>query len=181
MIQLTWCFVNLELYQAEQAPILQTYGDTTYFDNNTAQYVKDMNLQRGTWRNNQNGDFFLVYDAPDVSYYTGMPYFYYCIVFVVLYFAHLIALLILKQNVSQDFKKLNLLEKLLHCLASTSFAFPVKDWDFEKGGGPHEHYARMKANHYETKWNIIINLLFNCCLLVPLVYLCKCHLVHLIT
>ena len=116
---------------------------------------------------------FLGYDPPPVSVYTGMSTYSYCVCFIVINFLHIIVLMILKNCVSHDFQLLNILDKVLHCAESTSFAFAVRDWDYHKYGGPNEHYAQMKRNQCETIWNIIINLFFNLCYLVPLVYLCK--------
>ena len=79
----------------------------------------------------------------------------------------------MKCYLSEDFQQLNFLDKVLHCAESMSFAFPVRDWDYHKHGGPKEHYARMKSNQRETLWNININLFVNCCYLLPLVYFCK--------
>ena len=164
-----WTFISI--ISAEQAPFLQTYAGTDYFDNFTSQYVKNMSLQRGTWRADIENDF-LGYDPPNVTVYTGISARYYGVIFLVIFLIHMAALFLLKSFFSQDFTELNVLEKVLHCAESTSFPYAVRDWDFKKGG-PQEHYARMKDVRFEVSWNISINLIFNCSLLVPLVYLCK--------
>ena len=116
---------------------------------------------------------FLGYDPPSASVYTGMSTQSYFVCFLVMNVLHILFLMIMKSCLSQDFQQLNFLDKVLHCAESTSFAFPVRDWDYHKHGGPKEHYARMKSNHRENLWNININLFVNCCYLLPLVYLCK--------
>ena len=98
---------------------------------------------------------------------------YYCIVFVIIFALQLIALFIMKIIVSDDFKQLNILDQVLHCIESSSFPFSVNDWDYHKDGGPVEHYKRMKKTRLETMLNVTINCVFSCCLLTPLVYLCK--------
>ena len=63
--------MNLDtFFKAEQAPFLQTYNGTRYFDKSTAKYIHDMNLQRGMWRNDTQNDF-LGYDPPSATVYTG--------------------------------------------------------------------------------------------------------------
>ena len=42
--------MNLDKLIAEQAPFLQTYAGSDYFDNATANYIQQEKLQRGTWR-----------------------------------------------------------------------------------------------------------------------------------
>ena len=42
--------MNLKNIIAEQAPFLQTYAGTDYFDDVTANFINQENLQRGTWR-----------------------------------------------------------------------------------------------------------------------------------
>ena len=42
--------MNLDKLIAEQAPFLQTYAGSDYFDLATAQYIQQEKLQRGTWR-----------------------------------------------------------------------------------------------------------------------------------
>ena len=42
--------VNLKNIIAEQAPFLQTYTGTDYFDNITANFINQEKLQRGTWK-----------------------------------------------------------------------------------------------------------------------------------
>ena len=93
--------------------------------------------------------------------------------------AHLIAIAILKQNVSKDFQNVNLLDKILHCVECISFAYPLYDWDFKKRGGVNENYERMKNVHFEGAWNIFINLIFSCCHLVLLIFLSKYHFKHI--
>ena len=116
---------------------------------------------------------FLGYDPPSASLYTGMSTQSYFVCFIVMNILHILFLIIMKSCLSKDFQQLNFLDKVLHCAESMSFAFPVRDWDYHKHGGPKEHYARMKSNHRETLWNININLFVNCCYLLPLVYFCK--------
>ena len=79
----------------------------------------------------------------------------------------------MKKIVSKDFNKENIFEQLLHSVESTNFAFSMNDWDFEKSGGPDEHYSRMKDNQVEIISNIIINLFANVILLTPLTCLCE--------
>ena len=81
--------------------------------------------------------------------------------------------MIMKNIVSDEFKQLNILDQVLHCAESSSFPFSVYDWDYRKDGGPVEHYKRMKKTRLETMLNVMINCVFSCCLLTPLVYLCK--------
>merc|ERR1712223_98915 len=65
-------FNLLRHLQAEQAPFLQTYNGTKYYDANATQYIMEMNLQRGKWRPWSNVNEFLGYDPPDVTVYTGI-------------------------------------------------------------------------------------------------------------
>ena len=116
------------------------------------------------------------YDPPHVTVYIGMTADYYCLCFTILFLLHLIALFVMKNYLSDDFQQLNVLDKLLHSAESTSFPFAVMDWDYKRHGGPKQHYERMKKIQLEVVWNIIINGLFNCFLLIPLVYLCKLYI-----
>ena len=118
-------------------------------------------------------DDFLGFDPPPVTAYSGISGMMYCISFIVMFVLHLIILIILKINVSTDFQNLNLLEKLLHAAQSTNFPFSVNDWDVLTRNGPNEHYVKMKENEFEVIWNIVINVVFNCFLVAPMVYLCK--------
>ena len=113
------------------------------------------------------------YTPPSVTLYTGMSAKYYCILFAIIFALHLIALFIMKSIVSNDFNEMNILDKILHCVESSSFPFCVNDWDFRNDGGPVEHYKRMKKTRFETMLNVMINCFFSCILLIPLVYLCK--------
>ena len=114
---------------------------------------------------------FLGYIPPSVTLYTGISDLSYFICYFVLFALHLIAILILKQNVSQDFQEANVLDKLLHSAECTSFAYPLYDWDFKKRGSPNDHYVRMKKVQLEGSLNILINFFFSCCHLIPLIYL----------
>ena len=161
------------LFKAEQAPFLQTYEGTNYFNQYANQFIQENNLQRGQWRNNTAGYDFLGYNPPSASFYTGMASRYYVLCFVIINILHMLALMVLKSKVSKDFKKLNILDKVLHCALSTNFAYACNDWDFHKDTPLKDLYGKMKEVRLEVIWNIIINVLFNCCLLTPLVYLCK--------
>ena len=160
-------------FKAEQAPFLQTYEGTNYFNQYANQFIMKNNLQRGQWRNNTLGNDFLGYNPPSASFYTGMASRYYVLCFVIINILHMLALMVLKSKVSKDFKKLNILDKVLHCALSTNFAYACNDWDFHKDTPLKDLYSKMIAVRLEVIWNIIINVLFNCCLLTPLVYLCK--------
>ena len=122
-----------------------------------------------TWPDND----FLGYDPPPVTAYTGMSTRYYSLVFVILLVVHILTLMALKSKVSPDFQELNWLDKFLHSIESTNFPFAVNDWDLPKVGGVNEYYERMRNVRLEVVCNVAINLIFNCCLLTPLIYLCK--------
>ena len=79
----------------------------------------------------------------------------------------------MKRIISKDFRKANIFEQLLHSVESTNFAFSMNDWDFEKSGGPDEHYSRMTDIRVEIILNIIINFVANIILLTPLTCLCE--------
>ena len=165
--------MNLVIFKAEQAPFLFTYEGTSYHDKNSAQYIKDNKLQRGQWRELDTENDFLGYNPPDPTVYTGISGGYYCLFFSILYATHFLALFIMKKIISKDFRKANIFEQLLHSAESTNFAFSMNDWDFEKSGGPDEHYSRMKDIRVEVILNIIINFVANIILLTPLTCLCE--------
>lgn len=96
---------------------------------------------------------------------------YYCLWFVVLIAAQILAIMVLKSYVSSEFQKLNGFEKLLHCVVSSNFPFSTRDWDFRNDGGPEEHNARKEENSFEVTVNIFINWFFNTLLLSPVIYL----------
>ena len=165
---------NLGVFKAEQAPFLFTYNGTNYYDEDPAQYIEDNKIQRGNWRELDIDNDFLGYDPPSPIVYTGISGAYYCMYFAVLYAIHVLALFVMKKFVSLDFNNTNVLEQLLHAMESTNFGFSLNDWDFRKSGGPSEHYAAMKSNQKEVIWNIVINFISNCILLMPLPCLCEC-------
>ena len=86
---------------------------------------------------------------------------------------HILALMFMKGKVSPDFRKLNLLDRLLHSAVSTNFPFAVNDWDLIKTDRLEDYHEKMRNNRTEVVWNIVINLVFNLFLLTPMVYLCK--------
>ena len=131
-----------------------------------------MNLQRGKWRDDIANDF-LGYDPPDKTVYTGISSTHYTIIFCLLYFCHILAIFIMKRSVSEDFRNANIFNKILHSVESTNFAYSMNDWDFQKTGGPNEHYKRMTDVRLEIILNILINLGINLLLLTPLPFLCK--------
>jgi hypothetical protein len=164
--------VKLVPYLAEQPSFLQTYKGTEYFNENATQYITEMNLQRGKWRDDTVNDF-LGYDPPDETVYTGVSAHYYCLFFFILYAYQTLVIFIMKKLVSADFKNASFFDQILHSAESTNFAFSMYDWDFKKTGGPKEHYERMNVVRTEIVLNILINLTANLILLTPLSYLCK--------
>ena len=131
-----------------------------------------MKLQRGTWRPDLKYDF-LGYDPPNETVYTGMSAAYYCLGFAIISVLQMIALFVMKWNISSDFYDANIFDQVLHCAESTNFPYSMFDWDYIKTGGPNEHYERMKSGRREITFNIVINLITNLILLTPLTYLCK--------
>ena len=122
-----------------------------------------------TWPDND----FLGYDPPPVTVYTGMTAGNYCWCFFAMLFVHILVLMFMKGKVSRDFRRLNLLDRLLHAAVSTNFPFAVNDWDLIKTDRLDEYHEKMRSNRTEVVWNIVINLIFNLFLLTPMVYLCK--------
>ena len=122
-----------------------------------------------TWPDND----FLGYDPPPVTVYTGMTVGNYCWCFFIMLFVHILVLMFMKGKVSRDFRRLNLLDRLLHAAVSTNFPFAVNDWDLIKTDRLEDYHEKMRSNRTEVVWNIVINLVFNLCLLTPMVYLCK--------
>ena len=122
-----------------------------------------------TWPDND----FLGYDPPPVTVYTGMSSGNYCWCFFMMLIIHILALMFMKGKVSPDFRKLNLLDRLLHSAVSTNFPFAVNDWDLKKTDRFEEYYENMTNNRLEVVLNIMINLIFNLFLLTPMEHLCK--------
>ena len=122
-----------------------------------------------TWPDND----FLGYDPPPVTVYTGMSSGNYVLCFCMMLIIHILALMFMKGRVSPDFRKLNLLDRLLHSAVSTNFPFAVNDWDLKKTERLEEYYESMTNNRLEVVLNILINLVFNLCLLTPMEHLCK--------
>ena len=56
-----------------------------------------------------------------------------------------------KKIISRDFNKVNIVDKLLHCVECTNFAYPLYDWDFKKRGNANDHYQRMENNQIEGR------------------------------
>ena len=122
-----------------------------------------------TWPDND----FLGYDPPPVTVYTGMSSRNYILCFSMMLIIHILALMFMKGKVSPDFRKLNLLDRLLHSAVSTNFPFAVNDWDLKKTDQFEEYYESMTNNRLEVVLNIMINLVFNLFLLTPMEHLCK--------
>ena len=91
-------------------------------------------------------------------------------------FVHILVLMFMKGKVSRDFRRLNLLDRLLHAAVSTNFPFAVNDWDLIKTDRLEDYHEKMRNNRTEVVWNIVINLIFNLCLLTPMAYLCKYYI-----
>ena len=111
-------------FLAEQAPFLQTYNGTDYYHDDAAKYIKEMNLQRGKWRDDIHNDF-LGYDPPNETVYTGISGNYYCLYFFILYLCQTVAIFILKKKLSSDFRNSNIFDQFLHSAESTNFAFAM--------------------------------------------------------
>merc|ERR1711971_1315536 len=93
-----------------------------------------------TWPDND----FLGYDPPPVTVYTGMTAGNYCWCFFAMLFVHILVLMFMKGRVSRDFRRLNLLDRLLHAAVSTNFPFAVNDWDLIKTDRLDEYHEKMR-------------------------------------
>ena len=129
--------------------------------------INILDIERGVW--NVTGQ---TYAPPPITTYTYFTLQQYFGIFAGLLAFQTFVIFVVKYFWSLDFKNLNCLEKLLHSIESSHFAFPVHDWDHEQGSCE-DHMYRMKRNRTETLIVTMINLGFNLILLFPLAILCK--------
>ena len=73
---------------------------------------------------------------------------------------------------SKSFQKMNLVEKLIHCLENVLIPFNTEEWDSGKGNSK-DHEQRMKENSTEMSSLMKTNFCINCLLMVPMFILGK--------
>ena len=73
----------------------------------------------------------------------------------------------MKLKWSKAFSRLNLLERIIHCIENAQIPYNVEEWDTGNGNAE-VHKERMKQNQTEVFYLILLNCLFNCLLLIPL-------------
>ena len=73
---------------------------------------------------------------------------------------------------SQKFRKWNIFDQFLHAVTNIHIPYPVQDWCDGKGN-PEKHYERMLVVQWEIISCMIINFIFNCIAMVPLLILGK--------
>ena len=159
-----------DYFQAEQVPFQKSLTfsrnkfETLYIGQSP---INILDIERGVW--NVTGQ---TYAPPPITTYTYFTLQQYFGIFAGLLAFQTFVIFVVKYFWSLDFKNLNCLEKLLHSIETSHFAFPVHDWDHEQGSCE-DHMYRMKRNRTETLIVMMINLGFNLILLFPLGILCK--------
>ena len=107
---------------------------------------------------------------PSYSVYTGVSLGTAFIIFCVIYFLHILSILIGKYfTVDSMFKKLNLLEAVVHAVENTNLAYPVEDWDKQKGNVV--QFIQMSRKVWQEMFTMItINFFWAFIKLVPMFY-----------
>ena len=125
---------------------------------------------------NQPFDWKLISETSrDYTHYCGFRLRYYLIFFFVHLIVNVMAIFVCKLFLSKNnWNKLNLLEKIIHCLENTNIPYNVKEWDDDKGNAD-EHRKRMRSNWFEVLSVIILKSFFNLFLILPFAYLGKSY------
>ena len=107
---------------------------------------------------------------PPYSFYTGLDLYLAFLVFWIIFFLHISAILITKLLTVRSMREsANILDKILHAVHNSNIPFPYKDWDVDDGT-VEEHRGRFKATLREVNCVMVVNLFFNSLLLGPLIY-----------
>ena len=111
---------------------------------------------------------------PSYSLYTMVSLQYYFIIWLFILFTQICVIFVVKFNLAKAFGRLNILEKIIHCVEGTNLPYNAQEWDTPRNGNAHVHISRMKANQLEGLVLIFVNLVFKMTMLVPLYVLGNC-------
>ena len=106
---------------------------------------------------------------PPYTIYTGLDLGKAFLVFWIIFFLHVSAILITKLLTARHMRESNILDMILHAVQNSNIPFPYKDWDVDNGT-IEEHRARFGATLTEVNCVMAVNFFFNSLLLGPLIY-----------
>ena len=106
---------------------------------------------------------------PPYSLYTGLDLYKAFLVFWVIFFLHISAILVTKLLTARNIRASNILNMILHAVQNSNIPFPYKDWDVDDGT-IEEHRGRFRTTLMEVNSVMAVNFLFNSLLLGPMIY-----------
>ena len=110
--------------------------------------------------------------SPKYTLYTTFKLKHYFMFFWIILAFNLAFIYHIKIIWSKSFQKMNLVEKLIHCLENVLIPFNTEEWDSGKGNSK-DHEQRMKENSTEMSSLMKTNFCINCLLMVPMFILGK--------
>ena len=108
-------------------------------------------------------------EPPDYDLYTGLKLSAYFQIFILLCFLNTVVIFITKYALVNEFRRINIIKQFAHSVENCSIVTPYKDWDFDHGC-VEDHKKRFKLVNKEVVVTMIVNFLFNCSMLVPLIF-----------
>ena len=108
---------------------------------------------------------------PSFELYTVFSLRYYLISFIVLFGLQMISITFIKWKFSFAFNEFNFLDHFIHSIENTIIPYNVKEWCAVKSGNRDDHKDRMTKNRKEGISLILVNAVFNCLHLIPLIVL----------
>ena len=103
--------------------------------------------------------------------YTVFTLTYYLISFIGLFVLQLISITLIKWKFSFAFNEFNILDHFIHSIENAIIPYNVKEWCAVKSGNRDDHKDRMSKNRKEGISLILVNAVFNCLHLIPLIIL----------
>ena len=111
---------------------------------------------------------------PSYSLYTGLTLKWTFVMFFVVMFFHMVAMLIVKTFTSEEFKEdRNLYDKLMHLVENIHCSVPYKDWDEVKSGTKEEFKERFNNTENEMILSQLLNIGVSIIMLIPIWFTCE--------
>ena len=108
---------------------------------------------------------------PSFELYTMFSLRYYLISFIGLFVLQLISITLIKWKFSFAFNEFNIIDHFIHSTENTIIPYNAKEWCAVKSGTRDDHKDRMTKNRKEGISLILVNAVFNCLHLIPLIIL----------
>ena len=109
--------------------------------------------------------------GPEYILYTTLRLKEYFRAFWIIFFVQAIIIYSIKHKwCKSTFNKKTFIDRIIHSMENVLIVSNTEEWDSEKGD-PEEHKQRLKTNKNEMNRLMIMNFIFNCIYLTPLIFL----------